>query len=125
MATKKYALLPGSRRKKDPHAIRVGKVDPKTWITVTIGLSGLKLPGPDEWTASSRRFLQSSTKPRSKPCGIVAGLIRCLYCNLAMQGTDLGAHLQKCPVRQVVNDTEAKLNRLLTDEEIEEIEERF
>ena len=42
-----------------------------------------------------------------------------------MQGTDLGAHLQKCPVRQVVHDTEAKLNRLLTDEEIEEIKERF
>jgi len=42
-----------------------------------------------------------------------------------MQGTDLGAHLQKCPFRQAVQDTEAKLNRLLTDEEIEEIEERF
>jgi len=46
---KKHVVLPGSRRHKDPEATRVGKVDPKSKIVVTIGLAGPQLPGPDEY----------------------------------------------------------------------------
>jgi hypothetical protein len=53
------------------------------------------------------------------------GLLRCLYCDVAMQGGELAAHLQECPVREAVHAMEAQLNRLLTDEEIEKIKERF
>jgi kumamolisin len=49
MATKTHVLLPGSKRAKDPDATRVGNVDPKEKFAVTIGLSGPKLPGPDEY----------------------------------------------------------------------------
>ena len=69
MATKKYALLPGSRRKKDPHAIRVGKVDSKQRITVTIGLSGPKLPGPDEYigqTLTPEQFGEKFSAPKGR-----------------------------------------------------------
>jgi hypothetical protein len=69
MATKKHALLPGSKRKKDPHAIRVGEVDPKQRITVTIGLSGPKLPGPDEYigqTLTPEQFGEKFSAPKGR-----------------------------------------------------------
>jgi kumamolisin len=49
MASKTHVVLPGSKRGKDPNAIRVGKVDPKEKIVVTIDLAGPKLPGADEF----------------------------------------------------------------------------
>ncbi len=43
-----HVQLPGSYRSKDPTAFRVGDVNPKEKIIVTIGLKGPKLPGPGE-----------------------------------------------------------------------------
>jgi hypothetical protein len=77
MATKKHALLPGSRRKKDPHAIRVGTVDPKQRITVTIGLSGPKLPGPDEYigqTLMPEQFAEKFSAPKAAAEKVAASL---------------------------------------------------
>jgi kumamolisin len=51
MAGKKrtmHVLLPGSKRAKDPHAKKIGAVDPNKHIDVTIDLAGPALPGPDE-----------------------------------------------------------------------------
>jgi kumamolisin len=48
VATKTHVLLPGSNRIKDADATQVGAIDPKQKFSVTIGLSGPKLPGPDE-----------------------------------------------------------------------------
>jgi kumamolisin len=48
MATKTHVPLRGSKRRKDSDARRVGNVNPKETFAVTIGLSGPKLPGPDE-----------------------------------------------------------------------------
>src|SRR5271157_5503561 len=53
MAIKKHVVLPGSKRAKDPDAIRVGDVDPKQKFAVTIGLTGPKLPGPDEYVGQT------------------------------------------------------------------------
>jgi kumamolisin len=53
MATKTHVALPGSKRAKDPDATRVGNVDPKEKFAVTIGLSGPKLPGPDEYVGQT------------------------------------------------------------------------
>jgi len=44
-----HVVLPGSKRQKDPGSIRVGDVDPKEKIDLTIALSGPKLPGADEY----------------------------------------------------------------------------
>jgi kumamolisin len=49
MASKTHVVLRGSNRAKDPDAVKVGEVDPKEKFSVTIGLSGPKLPGPDEY----------------------------------------------------------------------------
>jgi kumamolisin len=53
MASKTHVVLPGSHRAKDPDAIRVGNVDPKEKFPITIGLSGPKLPGPDEYVGQT------------------------------------------------------------------------
>src|SRR5215469_11721149 len=53
MAIKSHVVLPGSKRAKDPDATRVGDVDPKDNFAVTIGLSGPKLPGPDEYVGQT------------------------------------------------------------------------
>src|SRR5260370_6436483 len=53
MATKTHAVLPGSKRGKDPAATLVGDVDPKEKIVVTIGLAGPKLPGADEYVGQT------------------------------------------------------------------------
>src|SRR5713226_988826 len=53
MATKTHVVLPGSRRAKDPDATKIGNVDPKERFAVTIGLSGPKLPGPDEYVGQT------------------------------------------------------------------------
>jgi kumamolisin len=53
MADKTHVVLPGSKRGKDPSAIRVGKVDPKEKIVVTIDLAGPKLPTADEFVGQT------------------------------------------------------------------------
>jgi kumamolisin len=53
MASKTHVVLPGSKRGKDPGAIRVGEVDPKEKILVTIGISGPKLPGAGEYVGKT------------------------------------------------------------------------
>ncbi|HLN28506.1 MAG TPA: S53 family peptidase [Gemmataceae bacterium] len=49
MASKTHVVLPGSKRAKDPVAVRVGDIDPKEKVVVTIGLQGPKLPKADEY----------------------------------------------------------------------------
>ena len=53
MANKTHVALPGSNRPKDPLATRIGDVDPKEKIDVTIGLSGPKLPSADEYVGQT------------------------------------------------------------------------
>lgn len=53
MASKAHVLLPGSKRGKDPDATRVGDVDPKEKIVVTVGLAGPKLPSADEYVGQT------------------------------------------------------------------------
>ena len=53
MASKAHFVLPGSNRPKDPHAVKVGKVDPKERIDVTLDLTGPKLPKPDEYVGQT------------------------------------------------------------------------
>jgi len=53
VASKKYVVLPGSKRGKDSTATRVGDVDPKEKIVVTIGLSGPKLPDANEYVGQT------------------------------------------------------------------------
>ena len=53
MADKTHVVLAGSKRPKDRLATRVGDVNPKELIDVTIGLSGPKLPGPDDFIGQS------------------------------------------------------------------------
>src|SRR6266498_1202359 len=49
MASKSHVVLPGSTRPKDITASRIGDVDPKEQIELTIGLAGPKLPDADEY----------------------------------------------------------------------------
>jgi len=53
MASKTHVLLPGSSRAKDPSAVKVGKVDPKQKIDVTIDLSGPDLPSANEYVGQT------------------------------------------------------------------------
>ena len=53
MASKAHVVLPGSKRGKDSNATRVGKVDPKEKIVVTIDLAGPKLPSADEYVGQT------------------------------------------------------------------------
>jgi kumamolisin len=53
MTSKTHAVLPGSKRGKDPAATRVGNVDPQQKIVVTIGLAGPKLPDADEYVGQT------------------------------------------------------------------------
>jgi kumamolisin len=53
MASKTHVVLSGSKRGKDPDATRIGAIDPKQKIAVTIGLSGPKLPGPDQYVGQT------------------------------------------------------------------------
>jgi kumamolisin len=53
MASKTHVLLPGSKRGKDPAATKVGDVDPKENMVVTIGLAGPKLPNADEYVGQT------------------------------------------------------------------------
>jgi kumamolisin len=53
MATKTHTVLPGSNRPKDLNSVKIGKVDPKQVIDVTLNLSGPKLPGPDEYVGQT------------------------------------------------------------------------
>lgn len=53
MPTKTHLVLRGSRRGKDPHATRIGQVDPQQKIDLTIGLSGPKLPSQDEYVGKT------------------------------------------------------------------------
>ena len=49
----------------------------------------------------------------------------CPYCQEAMPSLELPAHLGECTVRTAVLDAEARLGRVLTEEETAEIRERF
>jgi len=49
MANGTHVKLSGSQRGRDRLAFEVGAVDPREKVTVIIGLSGPKLPGPDEF----------------------------------------------------------------------------
>jgi len=42
-----------------------------------------------------------------------------------MDGHELAAHLDECVIREKVHETEARVDRVLTDQEIEEIRQRF
>jgi kumamolisin len=53
VANPKHVVLPGSKRGKDANAIKVGEVDPKEQIEVTIGLAGPKLPSADEYVGQT------------------------------------------------------------------------
>jgi len=53
MPTKTHFVLPGSNRPKDPNAVKVGKVDPKERIDVTLDLAGPALPKPDEYVGQT------------------------------------------------------------------------
>jgi kumamolisin len=53
MAGKTHVVLRGSKRGKDKDAIKVGDVDPKERLVVTIALSGPKLPGPNEYVGQT------------------------------------------------------------------------
>ncbi len=53
MASKSHVLLPGSKRAKDPNAVKVGKLDPKEKIDVTIDLSGPEMPAADEYVGQT------------------------------------------------------------------------
>lgn len=48
MANKTHVTLVGSKRGKQPFAVRVRDVDPNEMIAVTLVLSGPDLPGPDD-----------------------------------------------------------------------------
>jgi kumamolisin len=53
MASKKHVVLPGSRRKKAAGARRVGDVNARERLTLTIALRGPKLPGPDDFAGKT------------------------------------------------------------------------
>jgi kumamolisin len=53
MTSKTHVILPGSRRGKDPDATRIGDVDPKERIEVTIDLAGPPLPSADEYVGQT------------------------------------------------------------------------
>ena len=48
-----HVILRGSKRGKDPAATKVGDVDPNEKITVTLNLTGPKLPGADEYVGKT------------------------------------------------------------------------
>lgn len=52
MSSKTHVVLPGSKRAKDPAAVRVGDIDPKQRVVVTIGIQGPELPKPDEYVGT-------------------------------------------------------------------------
>ena len=61
MTNQTHSVLDGSTRPADKDATRVGNVDPNEVITITVGLAGPKLPGPDELvgkTMSPAEFAQ-------------------------------------------------------------------
>ena len=53
MASNSHVVLPGSKRGRDPYAKKIGDVDPKLKIDVTVGLTGPKLPGADEYVGQT------------------------------------------------------------------------
>ena len=53
MASKTHVVLPGSKRAKDPNAVKVGKLDPKERIDVTIDLAGPEMPKADEYVGQT------------------------------------------------------------------------
>src|SRR3974377_910679 len=56
MAKKSHVVLGGSRRGKDPNGIRIGNVNPKETVHLTIGLVSPKLPGPDNYVGPTLPF---------------------------------------------------------------------
>ena len=64
---KAYVVLPGSKRGKNPNATKCGEVDPKQRISVTIGLSGPKLPGADEYIGKTMTPEELASQYGAKP----------------------------------------------------------
>lgn len=67
MPIRTHVVLPGSQRERDRTAERIGAIDPKERIQVTINLAGPALPGADEYVGETltppelaRRFGASS-----------------------------------------------------------------
>ena len=62
MASKTHVVLPGSKRGKDATATKIGDVNPKEKVVVTINLQGPKLPGPDEYVGKKLSPAELSEK---------------------------------------------------------------
>src|SRR5215469_13983954 len=52
MPRKTHVALPGRKRPANREAVRVGDIDPKQRVVVTIGIQGPKLPNPDEYVGT-------------------------------------------------------------------------
>jgi len=64
----RHVVLPGSKRSRAKGTVRIGSVDPKETITLTISLCGPKLPGPDDYigrTLSPSEFEQRFSATRA------------------------------------------------------------
>jgi hypothetical protein len=55
----------------------------------------------------------------------VLGPIRCPYCAESMESNEMLDHLPRCRVRKAALEAEATSGRILTDEEIAALRERF
>jgi kumamolisin len=53
MTGKTHVELSGSNRDRDPSSFRVGEIDPKVRVIVTVGLRGPELPGVDEFVGQT------------------------------------------------------------------------
>lgn len=56
MASETHVELSGSERGRNPNAVRVREIGPTEPVTVTLALSGPKLPGPDEFVGQTMTF---------------------------------------------------------------------
>jgi kumamolisin len=59
---KSHVVLPGSKRPKDPSAIRVRDVDPQEKIDITIALKGPELPSADQYVGQTLTPEELATK---------------------------------------------------------------
>ena len=77
------------------------------------------------FSSEGKRLCFTGTNPRCRLSRIVPGPIRCFYCAETMQSGEMTEHLHHCRVRRAALEAEAKMDRILTDEEIAAIRERF
>ena len=79
MTKSRHVPLPGSKRGKDRNAVRIGPVDPKEMVVVTLGLAGPPLPGPDEQvgrTLSPEELARKYGASQEDAAKVAAGLRR-------------------------------------------------